>query len=68
MELCIKKIRRKNKDPQIMQVIGKSTNLMLGKIYMQKYVDSSSPIVKIHINNVAIANTLIGIGETIKVM
>jgi hypothetical protein len=43
-ELCIKKTRRKNKDPQTMQVIGKLADLMLGKIYMQKYVDPVAPL------------------------
>jgi hypothetical protein len=62
-ELCIKKTGRKKKDPQTVQVIGKLADLMSGKIYMQKYVDPSSPIVKIHINNVAIENTLIDLGE-----
>jgi hypothetical protein len=68
MELCIKKMGRKNKYPQTMQFIGKLADLMLGKIYMQKYVDLGSPIVKIHINNVAIANTLIDLVATINVM
>jgi hypothetical protein len=67
-ELCIKKTGRKKKDPQTMQVIGKLADLMSGKIYMQKYEDPGSPIVKIHINNVAITNTLIDLGATINVM
>jgi hypothetical protein len=67
-ELCINTSIRKNKDPQIVQVIGKLIDLMSSKIYMKKYVDPSSPIVKIHINNVAISNTLIDLGATINVM
>jgi hypothetical protein len=67
-ELCIKKTRRKKKDPQTVQVIGKLADLMSGKIYMQNYVDLGSPIVKIHINNVSIANTLIDLGAEINVM
>jgi hypothetical protein len=51
-----------------MQVIGKLADLMSGKIYMQKYVDPSSPIVKIHINNASIENTLIDLGEAINVI
>jgi hypothetical protein len=56
------------KDPQIVQVNGKFKYLMSGKIYIQKYADPDSPIVKIHINNVAIENTLIDLEETINVM
>jgi hypothetical protein len=51
-----------------MQVIGKLENIMLGKIYMQKYVDPSSLIVKNHINNVTIVKTLIYLGVSINVM
>jgi hypothetical protein len=41
---------------------------MSGIIYMQKHVDPGSPIVKKHINNVAIENRLIDLGATINVM
>jgi hypothetical protein len=68
MELYIKKMGRKNKYPQTMQFIHKLVDLMLCKLYMQKYVDLGSPIVKIHINNVAIARTLIDLVTTINVM
>jgi hypothetical protein len=67
-ELCIKKTGRKKKDPQTVHVVGQLADLMSGKIYMKKYVDPGSPIVKIHINNIAIANTLIDLGATINVM
>jgi hypothetical protein len=66
--MCKKKPGRKNKDPQTVQVIGKLVDLMSAKIYMKKYVDTSSPIVKIHINNVAIENNLIDLGTTINLM
>jgi hypothetical protein len=50
------------------QVIGKLVDLTLGKFFMQNYVDLGSPIVKIHINNVAIANILVDLGAIINVM
>jgi hypothetical protein len=37
-ESCLKKSRRKKKDPQTIQVIGKLVDLMLGKIFMEKYL------------------------------
>jgi hypothetical protein len=51
-----------------MQVMGRLANLMSSKIYIQKYEDPRSPIVKIHINNIAMTNTLIDLGATINVM
>lgn len=39
--------------------------MMMGKPIVQKYLDSSSPIVKIHINGIEIPNTLIDLGATI---
>jgi hypothetical protein len=63
-----KENKMERKYPQTMQVIGKLVDLMLGKIYMKKYVDLGSPIVKIHVNNVEIEKTLIYIGSTINVM
>jgi hypothetical protein len=67
-ELCINKLGKKKKDPKTMQVIGKLAYLILGKTYMQKYVYPGSSILKSHINNVAIANTLIDLGEAINVI
>ena len=66
--MCIKKTRRKNKYPQTIHVVRQLSDLMLSKICMKKYDDPNSPIVKIHINNIAIANTLIDLGEAINVM
>jgi hypothetical protein len=58
-ELCLKKPGRKKKDPQTVQVIGKISRFNVRKNLMEKYVDPGNPIVKIHINNIPIANTLI---------
>lgn len=40
----------------------------MGRTHVEKYLDPGSPIVKIHINNIAIPNTLIDLGEAINVM
>jgi len=40
----------------------------MGKISIQKYVDSGSPIVKTHINGIEIPNTLIDLGVAINIM
>jgi hypothetical protein len=50
------------------QVIGKLAYLMSGKIFMEKYFDPNILIVKIHINNIVIANTLVDLGPAINVM
>jgi hypothetical protein len=57
-----KKSGRKKKDPPTIHVIGKLADLMLGKVFMTKYVDPGSPVVKVHINNTLIPNTLIDLG------
>jgi hypothetical protein len=67
-EPCLKKPRRKRKDPQTIHVIGQLVDLMLGKVFVPKYFDLGSPIVNIHIANKLITNTLIDLGETINVM
>jgi len=67
-ELCINKSWRKNKDPQTMHVIVNWQTLYRVKFICKKYVDPSRTIVKIHINNAAIENTLIYLWATINVM
>lgn len=41
---------------------------MIGKTYIEKYLDPGSLIVKIHINKITIPNTLIGLGVAINVI
>jgi len=48
-------------------VIGKFTDFMLGKVFTTKYGDPGSPIITVNIKNTPIANTLIDLGEAIKV-
>lgn len=65
---CIRKPGRKKKEIQKVQLIRKIVEIMMGEITIEKYLNLGSPIVKIHINNVEIPNTLIDLGETINVI
>jgi len=67
-ELCIKKTRKKKKDPTTIQVIGKLASLMSTKTIVEKYIDPGIPMVTISINKFSIPNTLIDLGATINVM
>ena len=55
-------------DPQTIHVIGHLVDLMLGKVLTPKYSDPGMHVVKIHINNQLIQNTLIDPGATTNVM
>jgi len=67
-ELSIKKPGRKAKETKRIHLVGKISDIMTGKISIQKYVDLGSPIVKTHINGVEIPNTLIDLGVVINIM
>jgi hypothetical protein len=68
IELSLRNLGRKKKDPSYVHVIGKLVDLMLEKFFMTKYVDPKSPIVNGHINNISIPNTLIDLGSAINIM
>lgn len=63
----MRKLGRKRKVKRL-QLVGKLDDNMMGKPILQKYLDLSSPVVKIHINGVEIPNTLIDLGPTINTM
>ena len=44
-ELCIRRPRRKKKDPPIINVVGQLADLMLGKAFTPKYADPGSAVV-----------------------
>jgi len=67
-ELSTKKPGRKTKEVKRIHLVGKITDIMMGKIAIQKYVDPGSPVVKTHINGVEIPNTLIDLGSIINIM
>jgi hypothetical protein len=64
-ELCLRKPGRKNKDPQIVHVMGKLLDLIMGRVLTDKYFDPGSPVVNVKINNKLIRNTLIDLGVPI---
>jgi hypothetical protein len=67
-ELCLKKLGRKQKDPQTIHVMGKLSNLMMGGVLVAKYSDPGSLVVKFHINDTLISNTLIDLWVSINLM
>jgi hypothetical protein len=62
------KAREEEKGSPTIHIIGKLADLMLGKLFMTKYVDLGIQVVKVHINNASIHNTLIELGDTINIM
>lgn len=58
----------KIRDIKRIQLVGRIADIMMGKTTMQKYLDPSSPILKIHINGIKIPNTLIDLGVAINIM
>lgn len=63
-ELCIKNLGRKRKYVKKIQLVGNIVDIMMGKPIVQKYLDPSSLIVKIHIDGIELPNTLIDLGAT----
>ena len=66
--LCVKKPRRKLKDPAIIHVMGKMSKLMIDRPLLTKYNDPGNPTVAVHIDDQPITNTLIDLGASISVM
>jgi hypothetical protein len=66
-ELCLRKPGRKKKDPETINAIGKLLDLILGKVFISKYMDPGSIIVKVNINNTSISNTLVDLGASINI-
>lgn len=68
-EACLKQLGRIKKDPHIVHVMGQLYVLMLGKLTILEYLDSSSlAMVEILIKWVTISNDLVELGATINVM
>ena len=66
--LCIRKIGRNPRDPPIVHVIGKLSELIMGKTLLAKYDDPGNPTVTIHIGDTQIPNVLVDLGADINVM
>ena len=67
-DLCVKQPGRKPKDPPTIHIIGKLSDLMLGKDTPVKYDDLGNPVLTIQINHTNLPNTLVDLGATITVM
>jgi hypothetical protein len=67
-EICLRKLGRKQNDPQTIHIPRKISNLMMGGVLATKYSDLGSLVVNVHINNTHISNTLIDLGVTINIM
>jgi len=52
--LCLKKTQRKKIEQKTIQFIVKSIDLMLGKNFIEKYVDPRNPIVLVYINGILV--------------
>lgn len=59
---------RKKKDTPTIIAIEHMSNLMLGRVIFQKYLDPGSPLVDVHIDGIIFPHTLIDIMASINVM
>ena len=67
-DLCVRKPGRKPRDPPIVHVLGKLSELIMGKTLLAKYDDLGNPIVTLQIGDTQIPNVLVDIGATINVL
>lgn len=67
-EFCIKRPRRKLKDPATIHLVGKLAGLMMGKPLISKYEDPSIQTITIQINQKSISNTLVDLGASINII
>ena len=67
-ELCLKKTRKRKKDPPTIHVIGNLAGLISNTVSVEKYVDPGILMVTITINNFSISKTLIDLGAVINEM
>ena len=67
-DLVINKPRRKPKDPPTVHVVGKLSELMMGKAPLAKYDDPGNPTVTVYIGKTQIPNILVDLGASINIM
>ena len=67
-DLFVKKPRRKPKDPPTVHVVGKLSELMMGRCPLDKYDDPSNPTITVYIGQIQIPNVLVDLGTSINVM
>jgi len=66
--MCIKKPRRKPKDPSTIHMMGKLSELIIARPLLTEYNDLGNPTATVYIDGQPITNTLIDLGTTINVM
>ena len=67
-EYCVKKPKKKSRDPLTIHVMGKLSDFMMGRSMPVKYEDPGNPILTVHINGVEIQNVLVDLGAAINVI
>ena len=66
--LCVRKPGRKPRDPPTVHVLGKISELIMGKTLLAKYDDPRNPTITVHIGDTQILNVLVDLGASINVM
>lgn len=67
-EYCSKKTGKKPRDNLTIHVMGRLSNIMLGKTIPIKYGDPGNPILMVQINGVEIPNVLVDLGAAINII
>ena len=67
-DLCVRKARRKPRDPPTIHVLGKISELIMGNTPLAKYDDPGNLTVTVQIEDTQIPNVLVDLGSTINVM
>ena len=67
-DLCVRKPGRNPRDPPTVHVIGKISELIMGKTLLDTYDDPGNPTVTVQIGKTQIPNVLVYLGATINVM
>ena len=66
--MCTRKPGRKPRDPPTVHVIGKLSELIMGKTLLEKYDDPGNPTVTVQIGSTQIPTVLVDLGAAINIM
>jgi len=67
-EYCVKKPKKKSRDPLTIHVMGKLSDFMMGRSMPVKYGDLRNPILTVQINGVEIPSVLVDLIAAINVI
>ena len=67
-DLCVRKPGRKPRDPPTIHVLGKISQLIMGKALLAKYDDPWNPTVIVHIGDTQIPNVFVDLVASINIM